>query len=461
MRRLLPAFALALLAGCNAGPDYEPPELQAPVQFANANAPEYGDGVPDSSVWHSFSDPALSALLNAALVNNTDVGVALARLDESRALSGLSIYTYFPTVTAQGNQVRATQSSVDPFGFPVDGVIERYSVSFDATWEIDLFGSLRRQLEQIEAIVESDAASLNQVRLSVMGDVAQSYFTLRGTSAQLQVQRENVAAQARSVEILEASLNAGRGTALDVAQARSLERSLAAAIPNTEAAVARAEQRLLVLTSLSIDELRELLGAGGALPAIPARIELGQPDEWLRRRPDVQTVERQLAAASAAIGVEAANYWPRVDLVGSFGWNSQSLSDIGSAAAEVWSAGPAISWRFLDVGRVRQRVMAAEAQERQAFETFRGTVQLALEEMENSLANFRAANRVVIALEQALAESTTASDLSSLRFDTGRSSYLEVLDAERTRLGLVDQLAAARTNQATALIAVYKALAAY
>ncbi|MEM9057015.1 MAG: TolC family protein, partial [Pseudomonadota bacterium] len=245
MRRLVFMAALLSLAGCNAGPNYEEPVLDTLVAFANADAPEYGDGVPDGSVWRSFDDPALSALLGAALLANTDIAAALARLDENRALAGLSTYTYFPTITAQGSQVRATQSAVDPFGFPVQGVIERYSSSFDATWEIDFFGSLRRQLEQIEAIVESDAAALNQMRLSVMGDVAQSYFTLLGTRAQLKVQQDNRANQERAVQILAASLDAGRGTALDVAQAKSLERSLAAAIPTTQAAVARAEQRLV------------------------------------------------------------------------------------------------------------------------------------------------------------------------------------------------------------------------
>lgn len=451
---------LTCLAACTAGPDYVPAELEAPSEFVNASTADFGNAVPAASVWRSFDDAALASLLDAALVANTDIAAAMARLDESRALSGLSVYAWFPTVTAEADSSREKQSADDPFGFPVRGITETHSAGFDATWEIDLFGSLRRQFEQIEAVVESEAAALNQVRLSVIGEVAQSYFALRGAQAQLAVQRDNRANQEQSVNILAASLHAGRGTALDVAQARSLERSLAAAIPSTEAAVARAEQRLAVLTALPVQQLRALMGPGD-LPAIPQRINVGEPDDWLRRRPDVQVAERQLAAASAAIGVEAAAYWPKIDLFGSFGWNSQTLSGLGDSSAERWSAGPTISWRFLDVGRVRQRVQAAEAGERQAFANFRGAVQRALEDMENSLANYRAARQEVLALEQALEQSDQASRLANLRFENGRSSYLEVLDSERTRLALEDRLAVARTNRATALIAVYKALAAY
>jgi multidrug efflux system outer membrane protein len=409
-------------------------------------------------LWQSFNDPVLDALIQRALDSNTDIAATLARMDESIALRGLTVYSLFPTVTAESSADRNSVSDQDPFAFGGLGDVDIYRLGFDATWEIDLFGSLRRQAEQIRRIVEADVATLHDVQRSVVGEVAQSYFALRGAQARLDVQRANQQNQLRSVGILQKTLDAGRGTALDVARARSLERSLAAAIPATEADVARAIQRLAVLTAQSTADLKAALGPG-TLPAIPDTLAVGTPEQWLRRRPDVRAAERRLAAATSGIGVEAAEYWPKLTLNGSFGYNGTGVSAFGDSDARRWSFGPALSWRFLDVGRVRRQVMAAQARERQALANFRGALLRALEDMESSLAGYRAANQVAAAIDEALIHSAKAKDLAQLRFDNGASNFLEVLDAERTRLELADQRAQALTAQATALAAVYKALA--
>ncbi len=458
--RKLAALSVLSLTACAAGPDYEAPALAAPESFANADVAVFAANTTPTGLWGSFDDPALTALIEQALAHNADIASAVARVDESRALRGLSVFSLFPTVTAGAGAQRERSSQDDPFAFQDLGVAETYRLDFDSTWEIDLFGRLRRQYQQIDAIVQADQATLHDVQRSVVGEVAQSYFALRGGQAQLDVQRRNLLVQGESVDILDASLDAGRGTALDVARARALERSLAAIIPLTEAALARTEQRLAVLTAQPVSELRALVGAGASLPAVPQTIDLGSPDEWLRRRPDVRAAERQLAASSAAIGVEAAAYYPRIDLVGSLGWSAQSFGNIGEDPARRWQFGPSISWRFLDIGRVRQNVRAARAREQQAIAAFQNVLLRALEDMENALATYRGATAAAFALEEALAQSTSASELARLRFDNGASGYLEVLDAERTRLDLANQVAQAHTDRATALAGVYKALAA-
>lgn len=459
MFRRVSLCSLLAFGGCVAGPDYVAPQTTVPLEFENADAELYSTTPPSGDLWRSFDDDGLRQAIDWALEDNTDVAVAVARVDESRALSGLTRYSLFPTVTASSTGDRNRVSDEDPFAFPGLGVIDIYRLSFDATWEIDLFGSLRKQAEQIRRVVEADTATLHDVRRSIVGEVAQSYFELRGAQMRLAVQDNNRANQQRTVEILSRSLEAGRGTALDVARARSLERSLAAAIPASEAAVARAWQRLGVLTAKPVAELKAALGQG-ALPPVPTSIDLGAPEDWLKRRPDVRAAERALAAATSGIGVEAAEYYPKLNLTGSLGYNGRDVGAFGNSAAQRWQIGPALSWRFLDIGRVKRNVMAAEARQRQALASFQGVVLRALEDMENSLANYRATSRAAFAIDEALEQSNKASDLARLRFDNGAANYLEVLDAQRTLLELEDQRAQAMTARATALAAVYKALAA-
>ncbi|MEM6638630.1 MAG: efflux transporter outer membrane subunit [Pseudomonadota bacterium] len=456
------AVAVLLLGGCAAaGPNYERPETVLPETFANApssGAEAMFGSAPPSALWASLNDPVLDDLLKSAEAGSTDIAAALATLDESRALAGLTTFSLFPTVTAETSADRNRLSDRDPFAFPGLGVIDVYRLGFDSTWEIDLFGSLRRQAERIFRVVEADTATLADMRRSVLGDVAQAYFSLRGAQAELAVQRENLGNQNETVRILERSLRAGRGTALDVARARALALSVEATLPNTEAAIARTVQRLAVLTATPAAELIDTL-AEGALPALPERIEIGQPQSWLARRPDVRAAERQLAAATSGVGVEAAEFYPKIQLNGSLGFNGRNTGAFLDESARRWSIGPVISWRFLDVGRVRRNVMAAEARQRQALAAFDGVVLRALEDIESALATFRAADLSARAIRAALSESETAVRLSRLRFENGASSYLEVLDAERTRLDLANQRAQAETARATALAVVYKALA--
>jgi len=379
-------------------------------------------------------------------------------LSETRALSGLAVYSWFPTVGVGVSGERSQPSAQDPFNPPDVQKTDTYRAGFDMAWEIDLFGSLRRQTEAINERVEADLASLQAVQLSIIAEVAQTYFSLRGAQERVRVLQRNLDNQADSVRILEDSLDAGRGTALDVARAQVLERSLAAVFPQARAAVARSEQRLAVLTTYSVEELRQQLAPQNELPGMPNIVAVGTPQEWLRRRPDIRAAERRLAAATADVGVEVAEFYPKLNLVGDFGWTATSSGELGSSGAERWRVGPTLSWRILDFGRVRQRVRAAEARAEGAYAAFEETLLRALEETENGLAGYRATSMAVAALGEALEHSRTASELANLRFDNGISDYLAVLDAERTQLELENQYAIAVTDQATALAALYKAL---
>ena len=454
----LVAVAL-LLAGCTVGPAHVEPAVELPSAFSQASGPLYDPGtVPVAGLWQSLDIGALTTLIDRADAQNTTIAQALATLNETRALSGLQVYSLFPTVDISAESERNQQSPADPFAFPGPSVVERFRAGFDVSWEIDLFGNLRRQSEQIRRQVEADTASLDAVRLSVTAEVAQAYFQWVGTALRLAIVRQNLANQSENVRILDVSLDAGRGTALDVARARAIEHSVAALLPAVEAELARVEQRLAVLTRLSVPELRQLLGQPAAMPALPRMIAVGKPADWLARRPDIRAAERALAAATSAVGVETAQFYPIVTLLGDFGWNGRTEAALGDADAERWRVAPSLSWRLLDYGRIRQRVQAAEARADGALAAFNEAWLLALEETENALANYRATTLREAALSGAVTESEAAVSLSRLRYDAGADTYLAVLDAERSLLDFQDQLATARTDRATALAALYKAL---
>ena len=457
-RILILSLALGLLQACAVGPRTDPPAVELPEHFVEATANFYSAAPAVPDVWGGFADPSLDALIDTALRENTGIARALATLNETRALSGLAVYSLVPTVETFVDQQRNRQSPVDPFGFPQPSAVDRHQAGFNMSWEIDLFGRLRSANRAIRQRAEADAAAFGAVQLSIVAEVAQSYFALRGAQHRLRVQERNFENQAQSVRILEASLVAGRGTSLDLARARALERSLAAQLPQTQAAIARAEQRLAALTAQSVTSLRAQIADQGELPAIPDMIPVGTPEDWLRRRPDVHAAERRLAEALSRVGVEASEYYPRLSLVGAFGWASRERSDLGSSEAERWSIGPALSWRILDFGRIRQNVLAAEARADGAYAVFEETLLLAIEEAETSFAGYRAASLSALALGEAVEQARIGSGLARLRFDNGVGDYLAVLDAERTQLDLEDRHAQAVTDRATALAALFKAL---
>ncbi len=450
--------SLLLLAGCAVGPDYEPVEPELPEAFTHAAGLGDPDATPIKGLWTSLGNEELVRLIDLALANNTTILQALATLNETRALSGLAVYSLLPTVDVSGEFERSRFSDDDPFAFPGLGVVERYRAGFDATWEIDLFGSLRRQAEAFTYLVEADEATVYAVELSIVAEVAQTYFQWQGETLRLDILKRNLKNQADNLAILEASLEAGRGTAFDVARAKAVERQIAAAVPVAEAAIDRAEQRLSVLTRVPVDILVAELKPPTTLPALPPLVAVGTPADWLSRRPDVRAAERRLASATADIGVSVAEYYPKLTLVGDFGWTGLSESSIGDTDASRWRFAPGISWRILDAGRVNREVAAAEARAEGALAAFDEAWLTALEETENALANYRATTERVARLGEAVFEANEASRLAKLRFDVGADSYLAVLDADRTRIELDDLLAQARTDRATALAALFKAL---
>jgi multidrug efflux system outer membrane protein len=336
--------------------------------------------------------------------------------------------------------------------------IDSYDAGFDAAWELDFFGRVRRSNQAARAAAGAAEATLRDAIVSVTAEVVRNYCVLRGLQDQLAVAERNEINQRQTLQLVQVRLDAGRGTQLDVSRAAAQLATTEATIPPLRASIATTIHRLSVLTGQQPQALVPELSPLQAMPTLPALNAIGGPEALLRRRPDVRIAERNLAAATARIGVEVADLFPRITFLGSVGYDSPTGRDVGSSGSQRYSWGPSISWAALDLGRVRARIHVARAETDIALAAYEAAVLNALEDTENSLVNYGESQRREVTLERAATESTTAARLARQRFEGGLSDFLSVLQAERDALAAQDSLAQGRTQTATSLIAVYKAL---
>lgn len=459
---LLLAGALLIaagLTGCTVGPDYARPELSVPAAFAHADRRLFSpDGV-DVRWWRQLQDPVLEDLLGRALAGNHDLRIATARLQEARALRHLQALEGTPSIQAQGGFTRTAYPTGTLPGASRDARERQwFETGFDAVWELDLFGRVRRSVEAARAEAEIAEAQRRGVWVSLLAEVARSYCELRGLQEQLAIARTHARVQEETLHIVEAKLRGGRATELDVARARAQYESTLALIPALEGAVQQTIHRLSVLTGQQPTSLTPLLQEPAPLPRLPDRIPVGNPADLLRRRPDVQVSERALAAATARIGIATADLFPRVTFLGTLGWQATTLPGLGGAGSDTWSMGPRIQWAALDLVRVRDRIAAARARAEAELARYEQTVLQALEETENALLNLGKVRTQAAHLRSAAASARAAAALAEQRYQAGVTEYQAVLDAQRSLLDLERQLAEAETRLLTAHIAVYKAL---
>jgi len=453
---LLAPIAAAVLAACAVGPDYHAPETKAAEKFDNME-PNYSTGQGTPAFWHTFSDSELDKLVTDALASNHDLRIALTRVEEARALRRDAAFDLAPSINASGGytKTRTSNEGILP-GAARDA--EFYDAGFDAFWELDFFGGVRRGLEASKAELGAEEASLQDVQVIVTGEVTRTYFELRGQQLQLNVARRNVANQQSTLELAQARLDAGSGTEFDTARAQAQLSTTLGTIGPLEATVARSIHRLSVLVGREPGALRAELTPTQNLPPLPGIVSVGDPASLLRRRPDIRVAERELAGATAQIGVAVADLFPRVTFTGSAGYVAGSSGALGDRGTDAYVLAPGISWGIFDYGHVQARIGAAKWSKEGALLRYEKTVLQALEETEDSLVTHARARDRLVHDEAAVQASTTAAGLARVRYENGASDFLQVLDAERTLLQSEDQLARSRTEAATSLIAVYKAL---
>ncbi|QLA19575.1 efflux transporter outer membrane subunit [Desulfolutivibrio sulfoxidireducens] len=496
MRRLVLCGCLAFfLEGCFAvGPDYRPPSLEAPTRFAEAPRDGGAAGaLADTAWWESFQDPVLNELISRAVASNLDVAQARARVRQARADARTAKASLFPAINIAGSSTTSSNGLLDAgtgettqtaaTGTSVAGASGSgmntgststvtatensesttttstlFTAGFDATWEIDIFGGLRRERESALAELEASQWDLEATRLTLLGDVATNYIDLRASQEQLDIARRNLHAQQQTVEVTRERFRLGLTSQLDVAQAEGQAATTAADVPSLERAVKQSIHRLGVLTGQGPGALTSLLAPARPQPALGRVLAAGLPSELLARRPDLRKAERELAAASADIGVAVAELYPKFDLTAGLGLQGVSPSNVAGFSTWYWSVVPGVSWPLFDMGAARAGVEKNQALFDEALAAYRAAFHTALEDVENALAAYYAEAARRESLTKSVASYEEALSLAQMRYTKGLTSFLDVLVVEAS---LYDAQQSASESEATlreSLVSLYKAL---
>jgi len=449
--------ALLMLGGCAAGPDYERPELDVPESYIQPV--EQGETFANVPWWELFQDEQLQALIRIALEENQDLGIAAARVEEFRAVLGVTRADQFPTVdiTASGAQ---SEGSENVFPGNIPGIpnekAENYRLSADVFFELDLFGRLRRSTEAARAQLLATEEAQRSITISLVASVASTYMLLRDLDAQLAIARRTESTRSDSLGIIQARFDKGTVPKLDVNQAE-IELAVAqAAVAAAERAVTQTENALAILLGRNPGAIPR--GLALKQQVLPPGIPAGLPSELLQRRPDVLASEAQLAAQTARIGVAQAARWPSLSLTGALGFESDDLSTLTDSSSDFWSAGVGILAPVFNAGRNKSRVEVEEARTEQALLAYEQTVQRAFREVEDALVGVRTYQKEHDARRRQVAAARSAAMLSRARYDGGVTSYLEVLDTERSLFNA--ELTESQTLRLylNAIIELYKAL---
>ena len=458
-RCLVAASALGLAACTAVGPDYQQPAPVAMTEWSRigiddptvSRAESSGDL---SQWWQRFDDPLLSELVEAALQASPDLRSAQARLREARARREIAGSARYPGVTAGGSASTSRSSEETGSGDTRDF----FSVGFDASWELDVFGGVRRGVEAADADLESAEASLDDARVSLAAEAALGYVDVRAQQLLLDIARANLASQSETLQLTEWRAQAGLVSSQDVEQARSSREQTRAQIPALEISLAEAENSLDILLGRVPGSLHPRLALGGSLPAMPEQIAVGIPADTLRQRRDVRAAERSLAGETARVGVAEAARYPAFNLSGSIGLEALSFGALGNSSAGAAALLAGFTAPIFDAGRLRAQVDIQDAVRERALVAYEQTVLTALQEVENALVAIARNRERGEALANAVDSARNAAQLARQRYSAGLIDFQSVLDSERSVLLLEESLGINQANAVRALIRLYKAL---
>jgi len=469
----LSALGLAVgLAGCAVGPDYRMPDIAVPGSFLHpvaqithktARKPS-GDLV---EWWRSLRDPELNSLVGRALESNLDLEIALTRLQEARTQELVVIGESLPAGEASGGGgigtgTNLTVSRVSDVLRSAENAANLHKLNvaggFDAAWEIDLFGKFQREIEAASYDAEALADARDWILVTVAADVARAYLDMRALQRELAVLRENIGVAKGSLNFEKARFQRGITNELDVALAERHLATLQAGVAPLEAQVAASQHVIAVLLGQFPEDLAKELASPGKLPALPAQIPPGLPIELLRRRPDIHAAERQLAAATARIGVATADLFPRVIVSGALGGQGGPQSSSAIPITFIGAAGPSVYWPLLDFGTLDAIVDIADLQAHELLINYKQVILTAVQQVDDAIASYAAQEERLKSLDRALLGARRATKLATERYDRGLTDYLNVLDAERQQFDLEEQYVISQQNAAKQLVTLYKAL---
>jgi NodT family efflux transporter outer membrane factor (OMF) lipoprotein len=473
--RLVRGLALTcLLSGCAVGPDYHQPQLDLPSRFSETKqaAPKGGNAssptIEISTWWRALNDAELDSLIERALKNNPSLDIALLRLQQGRTFEVLATGLALPRVVAAAGGGNGTGSDLTRGRAPTSLRSGDHTLSsrskidfvsgFDAAWELDLFGRLRRQIEAAHYDAQSAAAARDAVQIVVISDVARAYVDLRGLQMQLAVQLQSLRAAQDLLDVVQARFNRGIINELDVTLARRQLATVQAQIAPLRAQISATRQIIAVLLGLYPEDLTSELSAPGVIPPMPDQITPGIPLDLIRRRPDIREAEWDLAGATARIGVATASLFPQVVLDAGVGAQGVGSGFTPSSSQHIWSAGFSVVAPLLDFGILDAQVKIADLQARQLLVQYKQTVQSAVQDVDTALESYVAQQGRLTGLGDAVVASQRATELATERYDRGLTDFLNVIDAQRQEYDLEDQFAVAQTTLAEDFVNLYRGL---
>ncbi|HEX2279276.1 MAG TPA: efflux transporter outer membrane subunit [Candidatus Tectomicrobia bacterium] len=461
------------VVGCSVGPNYRVPDMRVPATWGEASQPGVtAQPLQVTQWWRAFNDPVLDALVERAVGANIDLRQARARVREARALRGVAGADLWPTVGASGAYTRSRRSENLPAAqtgmadgtsapggvpsTPLEG--DLFQVGFDTSWEIDLFGGVRRSIEAAGADLDASVEDLRDVLVTLLAEVTRNYVEVRGFQRRIAIARHNIRAQQETLELTQARFEAGLTSQLDVVQAASQLATTQAQVPALEVPLKQGIHRLGVLLGLAPGALWPELSREAPIPPVPPEVPVGLPSDLLRRRPDVRRAERQVAAATARIGVAVADLFPKLSLTGSLGLQSDLLADLPLGSSRFWSIGPTLSWPIFDAGRIRANIAVQDAREEQRLAQYAQTVLALLEEVENALVAYSREQVRRDKLAEAVEANRQAVALANELYTRGLGDFLNVLESQRSLFASQSDLVQSEATVSANAVALYKAL---
>ncbi len=468
------AALAATIGACAVGPNYHSPRVPVPEAFdaAGAPAPAASKSAAASAVdlrvwWRAFGDPELDSLVERAIESNPDVQIALDRLQEARTQEEVILGYALPAADVSAAQAWGTGSDLTrgrvapPLSSATDSSGLKHintAAGFDAVWELDIFGKYRRALEASRYDTQAAAEARNSVLITVAADVVRAYLDMRGFQMQLAAARRSVDTAQQTLNFVQARYQGGFTNALDLTLAQRELATLRARLAPLIAQIKAAQYTIAVLVGQYPEALAQELASPGAVPSIPPEAAAGLPLDLLRRRPDIRETERQLAAATARIGVATADLFPHLAATAALGMQSPALASAIGGGSQIWSAGPLAFWNVLDFGALDALVNIADLRTKEQLVVYRATILNAVREVDTSASSYAAQRDRLNSLADALTASRQAENYASERYERGLTDFLNVLDAQRQAYDLEDQYALAQTATADAFVSLYKAL---
>jgi multidrug efflux system outer membrane protein len=451
---------LPISSGCSVGPDYKKPEMKVPAEF-QSTSPNIEAGVSGdlSKWWMNLDDPVLNSLVDKVMQGNLDLKIAGDRIAQAQAIRGIVSAADKPEIDADASAMRESYSLNSLFGpFLPNRRYNDYIGGFNARWELDLFGKTARSIEAAEAGIDAAKENRRAVMVAMSAGAAKQYILVRQLQKQIEVANNNIQIQQDTLDVIEQRFKAGLVNELVLQQAKAQLEVTRSVLPRLDTALQQAIHRIGILTGQEPRALEKQLVVVGPIPATKPMVPIGLPSELLTRRPDIRAAERNLAAATANIGVATADLFPRFSLTGALGQESTNSGSITGGDSRFWSLASGFSWPVLDFGRIRANIRLQDARQQQALNLYTKSILTALEDVENALVAYGNEQQRLRLLEAGTEANRKSVELATQRYQKGLVDFLNVLDAQRQLYQSEDALAVSRGRLALSLIALYESL---